>query len=272
MEEEDCGTPYHNFLPAPEYHPLLGVHHSMHATSAKKICATTPPLAPESFVLQASPAFVTSLPKHPLLPRPLKTVTKCLLNQLLLPRLLFLVVRKTLMLLHLVHQAPALLQASQSYSEAVKKANPDAAKEQIRKKSSAIHALTSHTKKVPTADCLQLVYIDGILFKPICKIKRNLIELGFNVCAHLIVNISFLDTSTCEILMTPNAATYFKYKIKEHALPSLHILKNFDLLRLLTLKHQVHSRPTWSTATLNMLTLSSIVRGCHLSSKSSPPH
>ncbi|KAJ9053103.1 hypothetical protein DSO57_1027541 [Entomophthora muscae] len=241
MEEEDCGTSYHNFLPAPEYHPLLGVRHSMHTMSAKIICAATPPPASESFALKASPSCDPTVIKNALCAQ-IADLTKQLT--------LFISCKNSCEKLAQVSsptqapknscnvpaqpapstQAPvsggeknpdappssassasplmgtAPPKAKAKPNEAVKKANPDAAKEQIRKKSSVIHALTSHAKKVPTADCLQLVYVD---------------ELGFDVCAHSIANISFLDASTCEILMTPNAANYFKRKIKEHALPSL---------------------------------------------------
>ncbi|KAJ9052499.1 hypothetical protein DSO57_1033485 [Entomophthora muscae] len=42
MDEEDaCGTPYHNFSPSPQYRPVLGVRHSMHATSAENVRSAT---------------------------------------------------------------------------------------------------------------------------------------------------------------------------------------------------------------------------------------
>ncbi|KAJ9063581.1 hypothetical protein DSO57_1039413 [Entomophthora muscae] len=62
MDDEDaCGTPYHNFSPSPQYRPVLGVRHSMHATSPENVRSATPPPALESFVLRASPVQDPSL-------------------------------------------------------------------------------------------------------------------------------------------------------------------------------------------------------------------
>ncbi|KAJ9062887.1 hypothetical protein DSO57_1006010 [Entomophthora muscae] len=62
MNDEDaCGTPYHNFSPSPQYRPVLGVRHSMHATSPENVRPATPPPASESFVPRASPVQDPSL-------------------------------------------------------------------------------------------------------------------------------------------------------------------------------------------------------------------
>ncbi|KAJ9085578.1 hypothetical protein DSO57_1012376 [Entomophthora muscae] len=62
MDDEDaCSTPYHNFSPSPQYRPVLGVRHSMHATSPENIRSGTPPPALESFVPRASPVQDPSL-------------------------------------------------------------------------------------------------------------------------------------------------------------------------------------------------------------------
>ncbi|KAJ9083394.1 hypothetical protein DSO57_1035124 [Entomophthora muscae] len=44
MDDEDaCSTPYHNFSPSPQYRPVLGVCHSLHATSPENVRSATPP-------------------------------------------------------------------------------------------------------------------------------------------------------------------------------------------------------------------------------------
>ncbi|KAJ9085586.1 hypothetical protein DSO57_1012384 [Entomophthora muscae] len=55
MDDGDaCGTPYYNFSSSPQYCPVLGVRHSMHATSPENVRPATPPPASESFVPRAS--------------------------------------------------------------------------------------------------------------------------------------------------------------------------------------------------------------------------
>lgn len=262
METEECGTPYHNFSPAPEYRPVLGVRHSMHATAAERIRVATPPPASESFVPRASPVQDPGL-SHILEQMQLENAAlRAQIADLTKQLALFLSrennrnkpAKPTKPAQPSTADAgrePEIPQSSAprdappvhtdapraaappkrprfTYSEAARRVNPNASEEQIKKKSSALQNLTSKAKKLPTADRLQLVYVGGILRKPIREVKRNLVELGFDVRAHSIANISFLGASTCELLMAPSAAAYFKRKIKELDCPSLRILENFD--------------------------------------------
>ncbi|KAJ9080601.1 hypothetical protein DSO57_1023207 [Entomophthora muscae] len=79
--------------------------------------------------------------------------------------------------------------------------------------------LTTHRKKLPTADRLQLVYVGSISPKPY--------DLGFDTRASSIANISFLGASTCELLirLVPLATSNEDYEID---CPNLRILENFD--------------------------------------------
>ncbi|KAJ9059042.1 hypothetical protein DSO57_1006520 [Entomophthora muscae] len=115
-----------------------------------------------------------------------------------------------------------------TYAEITQRANPNATPEVLKKRTSAIKDLTSQAPKLPTADRLQLVYVGGIIHKPICEVKQNLMDLGFDVCSLSIANISFLGATMCKMLMAPTAAAFFKCKVKELNCPNLRILDNFD--------------------------------------------
>ncbi|KAJ9076182.1 hypothetical protein DSO57_1028585 [Entomophthora muscae] len=263
MDEEDaCGTPYHNFSPSPQYRPVLGVRHSMHATSAENVRSATPPPASESFVPRASPV------QDPSLSRILDMLQSE--NAALRAQIADLTKQLTLFLSREnqrtkpaqpkssaqvpaaspgpstetpqpsateaappVHNAAPETEAPNkrprvSYAEKLKSSFPNASTEKLRKATSALQGLTTHRKKLPTADRLQLVYVGGILRKPIREVKQNLMDLGFDTRASSIANISFLGASTCELLMAPGAASHFKRKIKEIDCPNLRILENFD--------------------------------------------
>lgn len=264
-EEDNCSeTPYANHLPSEETPKLrYGVRHSMHAprNSVEPICWATPPPQQESFIPphEQVPTYVQSIidtlmsENASLCAQIADLMAKMsdLANQLAgkhsqpdkqpnaapsaQPTTSTSVPRQTNAepttepaTVPMETEDASVSQAKKrfSYSEAVKRAGVPASKQ--AKVAAALRAATKRPSKKPTADSFQLVYVGGLSRKPIRLLKKNLMDMGFNVSAESIANISFLGATTCELLMSPGAATHFKHKIKEFNHPGLRILENFD--------------------------------------------
>ncbi|KAJ9050370.1 hypothetical protein DSO57_1014811 [Entomophthora muscae] len=206
-EEDACSTPYHNFSPSPQHRPVLGVRHSTHATSAENVRSATllqasNPLHREllPYKIHLCPVFWTCRSLKTLLCAP-----KSLTSQSSLP---FFSLVRTSVLSSAQPKSSAQVPAASpgpstetpqpsateaappahnaapeteapnkrprvSYAGKLKSSFPNASTECFwRNKSHS--GLTTHRKKLPTADRLQLVYVGSILRKPIREAKQNL--------------------------------------------------------------------------------------------------
>ncbi|KAJ9063823.1 hypothetical protein DSO57_1036840 [Entomophthora muscae] len=207
-EEDACSTPYHNFSPSPQYRPVLGVRHSTHATSAENVRSATPPPASESFVPQASPVQDPSLSRILDMPQSENAALRAQIADLTKQLTLFLSRENqrtkpaqpkssaqvpaaspgpstetpqpsATEAAPPVHNAAPETEAPNkrprvSYAEKLKSSFPNASTEKLLSATSRTPGLTTHRKKLPTADRLQLVYVGSILRKPIREAKQNL--------------------------------------------------------------------------------------------------
>ncbi|KAJ9068658.1 hypothetical protein DSO57_1026456 [Entomophthora muscae] len=291
MDEEDaCSTPYHNFSPSPQYRPGLGVRHSMHATSAENVRSATLlqhrnplyrelllykiPLCPVFWtcrslkMLLCVPKLLTSQSSLPffslvrtsVLSLPSLSLPPRSLPQAPVPalRLLSLVQQRLPLLCTMLHLKPKLPTNAPVSPMPRNLSHPSLTPQlsKLRKATSALQGLTTHRKKLPTADRLQLVYVGGILRKPIREVKQNLMDLGFDTRASSIANISFLGASTCELLIRLGPLATSNGRLRRLTAPIFASLKTLTLLKLLILKHLQRSSLPWSIATPSASTLS----------------